>query len=394
MQKLANVPELRFPEFSEEWQVKKLGQLIESIESGVSVNSEDRKKLKNETGILKTSAVSKGVFRPMEHKTILPAELVRSKLNPKKDSIIISRMNTPQLVGESGYVNRTYVDLYIPDRLWQITTTPETDTRWLSDLLASEKMRTILTSVSSGTSNSMKNISQPSFLSIKIKAPEKKEQQKIADLFVVINEKITTTEKSLRLIKKYKKYILKQIFTQQIKFKKNDGSEYAAWQTRSLGNIASIKTGRKDVNQGNPDGQYPFFTCAREHTHSDTYSFEGEAIMIAGNGEVGLCTYYNGRFEAYQRTYVLQDFSVSADYVFLYLNDIFQTFAESQKQQGSMPYIKLSTLQDFMVPIQDIEELNKITGLITSINDRIKNVEHKLKLAKKLKSSLLQKMFI
>lgn len=60
--------------------------------------------------------------------------------------------------------------------------------------------------------------------------------------------------------------------------------------------------------KGNPDGEYPFFTCAREHTYSDDYSFEGEAILIAGNGEVGNSSYYNGKFEAYQRTYVLMDF--------------------------------------------------------------------------------------
>src|SRR5205814_771524 len=73
------------------------------------------------------------------------------------------------------------------------------------------------------------------------------------------------------------------------------------WEVKHLGEVGRITTGKKDVNEGNPSGQYPFFTCARANTFSDSYSFEGEAILIAGNGEVGNLSYYNGKFEAYQR---------------------------------------------------------------------------------------------
>lgn len=62
----------------------------------------------------------------------------------------------------------------------------------------------------------------------------------------------------------------------------------ANWQTKKLGEICDIKTGKKDVNQGNPNGQYPFFTCAREHTYSDEYSFDMEALLVAGNGRLGM----------------------------------------------------------------------------------------------------------
>lgn len=61
----------------------------------------------------------------------------------------------------------------------------------------------------------------------------------------------------------------------------------AVWQTKRLGELCRIRTGKKDVNQGNPDGVYPFFTCAAEHTFSDSYSFDTEALLIAGNGNVG-----------------------------------------------------------------------------------------------------------
>ena len=71
------------------------------------------------------------------------------------------------------------------------------------------------------------------------------------------------------------------------------------WERKKLGELCRIKTGKKDVNQGNPDGKFPFFTCAAEHTFSDSYSFDTEALLIAGNGDVGKVSYYNGKFEAY-----------------------------------------------------------------------------------------------
>ena len=68
------------------------------------------------------------------------------------------------------------------------------------------------------------------------------------------------------------------------------------WKKDFLSNLCDIETGKKDVNEGNPAGQYPFFTCAKTHTFADTFSYDKEAILIAGNGDVGNCQYYNGKF--------------------------------------------------------------------------------------------------
>src|SRR3990167_10354979 len=109
------------------------------------------------------------------------------------------------------------------------------------------------------------------------------------------------------------------------------------WQTKKLGDLCDIRTGKKDVNQGNPDGQYPFFTCAREHTFSDVYSFDTEALLIAGNGDVGHVGYYNGKFEAYQRTYVLSGFrGVLPRYLFMYLSGFLKDTVSNQKLGNTM----------------------------------------------------------
>jgi len=81
------------------WLTKRLSYLIKSMDAGVSVNSEDRQAEKGEFGILKTSAVTSGVFNADENKAIFPSEIKRAKISPTFDRIIMSRMNTPALVG-------------------------------------------------------------------------------------------------------------------------------------------------------------------------------------------------------------------------------------------------------------------------------------------------------
>ncbi len=179
MENQTNIPQLRFPEFNEEWETKKLGEAILSIESGTSVNSVDEPVYQeNEFGILKTSCISGGQFFPNENKKILASELSRAALNPTKDSILVSRMNTPLLVGENGYIDKEHKNLFIPDRLWLLKTLPDNTSRFLNYILTTQKIRAAISNIATGTSNSMKNISQPSFLALKSGFPTLPEQRK------------------------------------------------------------------------------------------------------------------------------------------------------------------------------------------------------------------------
>ena len=91
------------------------------------------------------------------------------------------------------------------------------------------------------------------------------------------------------------------------------------WTATNLFQLCTITTGKRDVNEGNPNGRYPFFTCAQKVYKTDTYEFEGKAILIAGNGFFNV-KYYDGKFNAYQRTYVLQDFSINPKYLYRYID--------------------------------------------------------------------------
>lgn len=123
-----------------------------------------------------------------------------------------------------------------------------------------------------------------------------------------------------------------------------------------LSDICKITTGKKNVNESNENGEYPFFTCAVNHTFSDNYSFDTEAILIAGNGSVGHTSYYYGKFEAYQRTYVLYNFEkIIVRYLFYILKNRLPYHLNKIKLGNTMPYIKLNMLNDFLVPLPPLE---------------------------------------
>ena len=139
--------------------------------------------------------------------------------------------------------------------------------------------------------------------------------------------------------------------------------EHADFPIVSLGEIVKISTGKKDVNEGNPNGKYPFFTCAREHTYADEYSYDQESLLIAGNGDVGNVKYYNGKFEAYQRTYILSGFQdVEPIYLYHILDNTLKATLEKQKLGNTMPYIKMGMLSDYKIPLPPIEIQREIVA--------------------------------
>src|SRR5690606_38946258 len=185
------------------WEVKKLEELIIKLETGCSVNSIEKVD-SNSTNlyILKTSCVYDGNFRLSERKIVAPNDIKRLKTNPKSNSIIISRMNTPELVAKSAYVKSGSKDTFLPDRLWQsIHSELPHNVLWLSYLLGTKKMLVEIQKKALGTSGSMKNISKVDFLNTKIIFPPIHLQEEFAKKIEIIHQlkAQTNAEKSEEL---------------------------------------------------------------------------------------------------------------------------------------------------------------------------------------------------
>ena len=208
-------PCLRFLEFRDagEWEESSLSKFVESLDAGVSVNSGDRPAGMTESGVLKTSAVTNGVFEPDENKVVLvEREQVRLKEPVKGGTIIISRMNTPALVGANAYVEFSHENLFLPDRLWAAKPKEGSSMRFLASILGSEKGRAALSKLAKGSSGSMKNITKPDVLAFFVVAPKPLEQQRIADCLTSLDTVITAATKELETLKTHKKGLMQQLF--------------------------------------------------------------------------------------------------------------------------------------------------------------------------------------
>ena len=163
-----------------DWPLVELGGIVDELESGVSVNSIIRPTLGDEFGVLKTSCVTSGVFDPNEHKTVLPEEHARLRCPVRRNTIIISRMNTEALVGANAFVPEDYPNLFLPDRLWQtVISRTDIEVRYVQTVIALKECRERISALCGGTSGSMKNISKPQLLSLRIPLPPLETQRAI-----------------------------------------------------------------------------------------------------------------------------------------------------------------------------------------------------------------------
>lgn len=218
---------------------------------------------------------------------------------------------------------------------------------------------------------------------LKIPLPSKNEQRKIAEILSCWDRAINIIEKlTLQTIAEYNQSV-NSLFQH-----KKGHNEVPLIQ------LCTIRTGKKDVNEGNPGGVYRFYTCAKQHTFSDSYSFDDEAILVSGNGVgVGYCHYYVGKFEAYQRTYVLTGFSqVTPRYLLHFLKKNLRRAIAKEKQDSAMPYIRLGLLQNMAIPIRSLEEQLLVAEALDMVNLKIEKLQSLLSLYQSQKQALMQKL--
>ena len=217
-----------------------------------------------------------------------------------------------------------------------------------------------------------------------IQYPTINEQKKVSTIMLLLDKKIELQSKKIEDLKLFKKGLSATIFNNL-----EDLKEY------KLGEICSITTGKLDANAMVENGKYRFYTCAKEYSFIDKYAFDTEALLISGNGAyVGYIHYYKGKFNAYQRTYVLNNFTQNIQFIKCYLEQNLSKKINSEKKEGNTPYIVLSTLADMTIKTPSKDEQIKISNIINYCNSKINLEKDKLLKLQELKKGLMQSMFV
>ncbi len=239
-----------------------------------------------------------------------------------------------------------------------------------------------------GARHDRMSISLGDFFDMPIRLPKLHEQKKIAEILSTWDEAIELKKRHIQEESKYYEELLFLIIEKNT----SSGEKNITWIEKPLSQICHISTGKLNANAMSEGGKYKFFTCAKEDYFVDTFAFDGEALLIAGNGNIGTIKYYSGKFNAYQRTYVLTQIKENIIYVKGFMDLHFMKKVVAEKQQGAMPFIKLSTLSDFIVKCPSRIIQSKIASIIDEKTKKLYLMNEELNLLMKQKQGLMQRL--
>lgn len=148
------------------------------------------------------------------------------------------------------------------------------------------------------------------------------------------------------------------------------------WVECNLFDIANVVTGKKDANHSTENGIYTFFTCAYKPLKSDDYDYDDEVLILPGNGaNVGEVFYFNGKFQAYQRTYIVEKIKISPRYLYYYFLSNWRSRNENEQFGTATNYIKIGNFQSYNLEIAPLSEQNRIVAKLDSLFAQLESIK-------------------
>jgi type I restriction enzyme S subunit len=231
---------------------------------------------------------------------------------------------------------------------------------------------------SAGSTRESLNIS--TIRDMRISCPPVPEQKRIVDLISSVDSYIEALQHQLESAKRSRNAVLHELLTA-------GGDD---WVESKLGQYIYINTGKLDVNASSEFGEFPFFTCSRETYRIDEAAFEGESVIVAGNGDLNV-KYYDGKFNAYQRTYVLNSVSKNVldnQFLFLYMQTYIE-YLRSETRGTVIQYLKKGQFTDATIVLPPLPEQKRIVELISEMDEFIESIQQTSIEARNLRSGLL-----
>ena len=218
-------------------------------------------------------------------------------------------------------------------------------------------------------------ISKGKFESIQVLIPSSNiEQRKIAEILGAVDEDIAKTQDVIDATEKLKRGLMQQLFTR--------GIGNAEFKTLRLGDLCIFQTGKLNSNRAVSGGEYLFFTCSQETFEIDQYSFDQKAILLAGNNAAGKYSvkYYEGKFDAYQRTYVIS-IKNEDELSYPYLKEVLNTRLNELRDSSvgsTTKFLTLKLLENLPISLPSITQQREIAEILSTINEKI-SINKKLK---------------
>lgn len=375
---------MRFPEFSGEWKCTTIGNIgdIKNGPFGSVLHAEDY--VENGIPIVTTEHFKTGLMPSDKFgiPQVSNEDYIRLKgYRLETNDIVFSRVGSVDINAHVGIEQNGWL---FSGRVLRVRPKYDIDSLFLHYALSTEAVKRDIRNRAVG--QTMPSINTPILSSTTIQLPKDLfEQKKVAHFLRLLDERIITQNKIIEKLQS----LIKGIALHCIK-ESTSGNTYV-----KLGDICQITTGKLDANAQVDNGIYPFFTCAEQPFKIDSFAFDTEALLISGNGaNLGYINYYKGKFNAYQRTYVLDLFSENIQYIKWALKVLLPKRIAIEKSSSNTPYIVLSTLTDLRLPIPCKSKQSFIANLMQSLERKLSNQIAQYDSYNYLKQYLLRQMFI
>jgi type I restriction enzyme S subunit len=215
------------------------------------------------------------------------------------------------------------------------------------------------------------------------------ERWKIGKILSTWDKAIELKEKLIEQKKEQKKGLMQRLLTGKVRLPGFKGE----WEEVTLGEISEISTGNKDNKDKDDNGLYPFFVRSEKIERINSYSYDGEAILIPGDGRIGQIYHYiNGKFDYHQRVYKISDFSnrCKGKFIYYYLQQFFLKEAMKYTAKATVDSLRLPMLTEMKIKLPSIDEQSEIVCLMDRVERNIELLEKELKALKQQKKGLMQ----
>ena len=247
--------------------------------------------------------------------------------------------------------------------------------------------------------STFKEISKNEIINITSYSPKKQEQQKIADCLSSLDDLIEATAQKVDALKEHKKGLMQRLFPAEgknvpdLRFPEFQASE--KWERKIIQDICNITTGNKNTQDKKENGIYPFFVRSPKVERIDSWSFDGEAILTAGDGVgVGkIFHYYVGKMGVHQRVYLLYDIQCNSKYLYYFFSEFFYERVKKMSAKNSVDSVRKDMISDMPLLLPSSQEQQKIADCLSSLDELIEATSQKVEILKEHKKGLMQQLF-
>lgn len=375
-----------------EWKKVKLGELYE-VHNGLS---KGRQFFGTGFPFLTFSNVFNNWFLPDQLESLVQTtDKEREACSIKAGDVFITR--TSETMDELGmssvalkdYPNATYNGF--TKRLRPITN--RVNPRYIGYYLRTPKFRGQFMAFSTMTTRA--SLANNDLLNMEVELPSMEIQHRIATILSRYDSLIENYQKQIKLLEEAAQRLYKEWFI-DLHFPGHENTNIIdgvpeGWEKKKVGDITPIITGKKDANFGTPDGEYPFFTCSQEPIKAPSFSFDCAAVLLAGNGDFNV-KLYRGRFEAYQRTYVLSPYIDSHLYLLFYTISANMTKLAAGSSGSTIKFLTKGMIDGINLNVPNDEILRSFNKKVEPIQSSRESLQSQLRLLTEARDRLLPKL--